>query len=308
MDRGQVIREDRLAVVLLGSAALTACATPQYAVRAPAGHVAPQAHARSSSAPGGYKTGEPYEVGGIWYVPHEQPNYDVTGIASWYGEAFQLKATADGEIFDMNQFSAAHTTLPLPSMVEVTNLDNGRKLTVRVNDRGPFVGGRIIDLSQAAARELGYDRQGLARVRVRYVGPAPLAPTDAGVRYARATPPAYASAAYRPPAVVPVRPARPADEDIFAEPPARGLQVQVKPMVRPARAGRGFDAPAAVTPPRAVTTRGGLPDPGRRLRGRGQRAARRRSAFGPGGSDGGALPEGRHHLLPCVAARTVRRG
>jgi rare lipoprotein A len=166
-------------------------------------------------------------VGGIWYVPHEQPNYNETGIASWYGEAFQLKATADGEIFDMNQFSAAHTTLPLPSMVEVTNLDNGRKLTVRVNDRGPFVGGRIIDLSQAAARELGYDRQGLARVRVRYVGPAPLAPPDAGVRYARATPPAT------PAAVTQVATRRPADEDIFAEAPARGLQVVVKPAVPP---------------------------------------------------------------------------
>jgi rare lipoprotein A len=230
MDRGQVIRVDRLAVVLLASAALTACATPQYAVHAPAGHLAPQSHASGSSAPGRYKTGEPYEVGGIWYVPHEQPNYDETGIASWYGEAFQLKATADGEIFDMNQFSAAHTTLPLPSMVEVTNLDNGRKLTVRVNDRGPFVGGRIIDLSQAAARELGYDRQGLARVRVRYVGPAPLAGPDAGIRYARATPPP----AIRP-AVTQVRTTtRPADEEILAEaPPPRGLQVVVKPLVAP---------------------------------------------------------------------------
>ncbi|HEY0436851.1 MAG TPA: septal ring lytic transglycosylase RlpA family protein, partial [Phenylobacterium sp.] len=129
-------------------------------------------------------TNAPYQVGGIWYVPREQPNYNETGIASWYGDAFQLKATADGEIFDMNQFSAAHTTLPLPSMVEVTNLDNGRKLTVRVNDRGPFVGGRIIDLSRAAAAELGYERSGTAHVRVKYVGPAPLAGPQAGVRYA----------------------------------------------------------------------------------------------------------------------------
>jgi rare lipoprotein A len=226
MGRGQVIRADRLAAVLLAGAALTACATPQYAVRGTAAH-APSPYARSQGGPSGYKTGEPYQVGGIWYVPHEQPNYDETGIASWYGEAFQLKATADGEIFDMNQFSAAHTTLPLPSMVEVTNLDNGRKLTVRVNDRGPFVGGRIIDLSQAAARELGYDRLGLARVRVRYVGPAPLAPPDAGLRYARVTPPAA------PPAITQVATRRPADEDIFAEAPARGLQVVVKPAVPP---------------------------------------------------------------------------
>src|SRR5262249_12240961 len=106
--------------------------------------------------------------------------------ASWYGDAFNMKATADGEIFDMSQFSAAHTTLPLPSLVEVTNLENGRRLVVRVNDRGPFVGGRIIDLSHAAAAELGYAEKGLAKVRVRYVGPAPLAGPHAGLRIAAA--------------------------------------------------------------------------------------------------------------------------
>jgi rare lipoprotein A len=186
MDRQTFKRSGGLAVLLLAGASLAACAsltpTPQYAAREGGRHAAPGA------APGQrtYKTGEPYQVGGIWYVPHEQPHYDETGTASWYGDAFQLKATANGEIFDMNQFSAAHTTLPLPSMVEVTNLDNGRKLTVRVNDRGPFVGNRLIDLSRAAARELGYDRAGLAHVRVRYVGPAPLAGPEAGVRMASA--------------------------------------------------------------------------------------------------------------------------
>jgi rare lipoprotein A len=235
MDRGQIMRTGRLAVVLMAAGSVTACMTPQYAVRAPAGRLAPEAHAKAGPAPGGhYKTGDPYQVGGIWYVPHEQPDYDQTGIASWYGDAFQMKATANGEIFDMNQFSAAHTTLPLPSMVEVTNLANGRKLTVRVNDRGPFVGGRIIDLSHAAATELGYDRQGTARVRVRYVGPAPLGGPEAGIRYAKATPPAYG----------PARSVRPADEEIFAaaapaaptqsdSAPRRGLQVEVKPLVAP---------------------------------------------------------------------------
>jgi len=183
MDRQMFKRSGRLAVVLMAGASLAACATlttPKYAAREGGRHAEPGA------APGQrtYKTGEPYQVGGIWYVPHEQSHYDETGIASWYGDAFQLKATANGEIFDMNQFSAAHTTLPLPSMVEVTNLDNGRKLTVRVNDRGPFVGNRIIDLSHAAARELGYDRAGLAHVRVRYVGPAPLAGPEAGMQVA----------------------------------------------------------------------------------------------------------------------------
>src|SRR5258707_12111682 len=121
------------------------------------------------------------------------------------------RTTANGEIFDVNQFSAAHTTLPLPSMVEVTNLANGRSLTVRVNDRGPFVGGRIIDLSHAAARELGYDRAGLAHVRVRYVGPAPLAGPDAGMRVAPGSPPALSPKPQpaQPPAVQPAAAAPP---------------------------------------------------------------------------------------------------
>ena len=166
---------------------LAACAsltTPKYAVHPGAGG-APPPPVTGSTAHG---TNAPYQVGGIWYVPHEQPGYDMTGIASWSGSAFNMKATANGELFDMSRFSAAHTTLPLPSMVEVTNLDNGRKLIVRVNDRGPFVGGRLIDLSQAAAAELGYERAGTAHVRVRYVGPAPLAGPEAGVRMASNAP------------------------------------------------------------------------------------------------------------------------
>ena len=162
-----------LSVILMAGAALAACATPQplYSNR-----LAPPKLAQSPGSPstGRYKVGEPYQVAGIWYVPKEQPNYDETGMASWYGDAFNLQPTANGEIFDMSAISAAHPTLPLPSMVEVTNLDNGKTLQVRVNDRGPFVGGRVIDLSHAAAQQLGYDRQGLARVRVRYVGPASL--------------------------------------------------------------------------------------------------------------------------------------
>jgi rare lipoprotein A len=155
--------------------------------------------ATTTPAPGGAKVGQPYEVNGRQYTPREQPRYDEVGMASWYGDAFQLRPTANGEIFDMNTVSAAHTTLPLPSLVEVTNLDNGRKLIVRVNDRGPFVDDRIIDLSREAARELGFEHQGLARVRVRYVGPAPLLGPDAGVRVASARPrrsgPVYASRA-----------------------------------------------------------------------------------------------------------------
>jgi len=171
------VRAAQLALVLLAGASLSACATPNYPTRAN-GPVA------GAPAQGGYKVGAPYQVAGIWYVPKEDPTYDKTGTASWYGDEFHQKATANGETFDMNAVSAAHTTLPLPSMVEVTNLDNGKSLVVRVNDRGPFVGDRIIDLSHEAARQLGYDRAGLAHVRVRYVGPAPLTGPDAGLRYA----------------------------------------------------------------------------------------------------------------------------
>jgi rare lipoprotein A len=207
-----------LVVLLLAGAGLAACATPQprYASRM-AGPGETSRPAPSSPGGGRYKVGDPYQVAGVWYVPKEQPHYDETGVASWYGDAFQMKPTANGEIFDMNGISAAHTTLPLPSIVEVTNLDNGRKLKVRVNDRGPFVGGRVIDLSRAAAHELGYDNQGLARVRVRYVGPATLEQPDTSLRYASAgvakplypirqaaTPQPYAAGAYGRAPVEPV--------------------------------------------------------------------------------------------------------
>lgn len=118
------------------------------------------------------KIGRPYQIAGRTYVPARQDDYDRTGVASWYGAKFHGKRTANGEIFNMNGLSAAHTTLPLPSLVRVTNLDNGRAIIVRVNDRGPFVNNRLIDLSRSAAQELGFVRQGTARVRVQYVGPA----------------------------------------------------------------------------------------------------------------------------------------
>lgn len=119
-----------------------------------------------------YKIGAPYKINGRWYRPAENPDYDRIGVASWYGADFHGKTTANGERFDMETVSAAHTTLPLPSIVEVTNLENGRSIRVRLNDRGPYRGGRIIDLSRNAAEQLGFRNKGLARVRVRYVGPA----------------------------------------------------------------------------------------------------------------------------------------
>ncbi|MGF1562468.1 MAG: septal ring lytic transglycosylase RlpA family protein [Geminicoccaceae bacterium] len=119
---------------------------------------------------GVYKLGKPYQIGGRWYHPHYDPEYSAVGIASWYGSAFHGRPTANGERFDKDRISAAHTTLPLPSRVRVTNLENGREIVLRVNDRGPFVDDRLIDLSEAAARELGFHEKGLARVRVDFLG------------------------------------------------------------------------------------------------------------------------------------------
>ena len=118
-----------------------------------------------------YKVGNPYQIDGTWYYPAEDWNYNETGIASWYGEQFHGKYTANGEIFDLNQMTAAHRTLPMPSIVRVTNLDNGRSVEVRVNDRGPYARGRIIDLSRRAAQLLGYEGQGTAKVRVQIMVP-----------------------------------------------------------------------------------------------------------------------------------------
>ncbi len=123
---------------------------------------------------GTYKLGNPYSVAGRWYVPREEHGYDRSGIGSWYGDDFHGRKTANGEVFDMHALSAAHPTLPLPSYAYVTNLQNGRTILVRVNDRGPYVRDRIIDLSHASARALGYDSAGRAQVRVRYAGRAPL--------------------------------------------------------------------------------------------------------------------------------------
>jgi rare lipoprotein A len=123
---------------------------------------------------GKYYVGKPYQVAGEWFTPREQPNYDKKGTASWYGEDFNRRKTSNGEWFDMNRLTAASATLPLPSYVKVTNLDNGREIVVRVNDRGPFVDTRIMDLSKAAADELGYLNKGTTQVRVQYLGPAPL--------------------------------------------------------------------------------------------------------------------------------------
>jgi rare lipoprotein A len=120
----------------------------------------------SSNTGGYYKVGKPYKIKGSWYYPQQNYTYDETGLASWYGQDFHDKLTANGEIFNKNELTAAHKTLPMPSLARVTNLENGRSIVVRINDRGPYVGSRIIDLSQRAAQLLGFEGQGVAKVRV----------------------------------------------------------------------------------------------------------------------------------------------
>ena len=127
---------------------------------------------------GVYMLGKPYQVGGMWYTPREEPGYNRVGRASWYGELFHGRRTANGEIYDMDRLSAASPTLPLPVYAQVTNLTNGRTIVVRVNDRGPYANDRIMDLSRHSAEVLGFRGSGTALVRVKYLGRAPLSGDD----------------------------------------------------------------------------------------------------------------------------------
>ena len=127
---------------------------------------------------GRYRVGKPYTVAGRTYVPEEDVNYKAEGFASWYGSDFHGRYTANGEIFDKESITAAHPTMPLPSYARVTNLRNNKSMIVRVNDRGPYVGNRVIDLSARVARLLEFHGHGVTRVKVEYVGRAPLAGSD----------------------------------------------------------------------------------------------------------------------------------
>jgi rare lipoprotein A len=178
-------------VLLAASAALlAACASPrpetsangtkrskeyfsekQYGVKA-------SPYARASKLVGRDQLGKPYKIRGKWYYPKEDRKYAKVGTASWYGDAFHGRLTANGEVYNVADLTAAHPTMPLPSYARVTNLDTGSSLIVRVNDRGPFHDGRIIDLSKRAARMLDYADVGTARVKVEYVGRAPLEAHD----------------------------------------------------------------------------------------------------------------------------------
>ena len=149
---------------------------PKYGVSA-----SPRLVALGEPVPKGggvYRVGKPYTVAGQIYQPEDNPHYSAEGLASWYGEDFHGRATANGEIFDMSSISAAHPTLPIPSYVRVTNLANRKSIIVRVNDRGPYHQGRLIDVSVRTARLLGFYDVGVTRVRVDYVGRAALEGSD----------------------------------------------------------------------------------------------------------------------------------
>ena len=172
----------RLLSVVAGAALLANCSggigkiDPRYGVSASARVVAPGEPVPKGG--GVYRVGKPYTVGGRTYVPEADSDYSAVGLASWYGADFHGRYTANGEIFDMNAITAAHPTLPLPSYARVTNLKNHRSIVVRINDRGPYVGHRLIDLSTRTAQLLGFYGHGLAKVKVEYVGRAPLAGSD----------------------------------------------------------------------------------------------------------------------------------
>jgi rare lipoprotein A len=218
---------------------LSGCAGAGRGTARPSG-----SQAAGMKANGYYKVGEPYQIAGVWYYPKVDYDYDETGIASWYGEQFHAKQTANGEIFDMNEVSAAHKTLPLPSLVRVTNLENGRSMVIRVNDRGPFAPGRIIDLSRRSAQLLGTDRSGLARVRVQILGDESRAIADAMTR-GRPEPVMVASAAAASTAsdAVPVQ-VRP---DVPNAAPRASVAVQALPL--PASGSAATPAPPVAVAP-----------------------------------------------------------
>ncbi len=162
----------RMIVLAAACIVVTACAESQFLI-----HTAKIVNQTNDAVPsqGRYKIGNPYEINGTWYYPKVNYEYDETGIASWYGPNFHGKLTANGETYDMNALTAAHRTLPLPTWVEVTNLENGRKLNLRINDRGPYAKGRIIDISRQGAQLLGFQTNGTAKIRVRVLAEESLA-------------------------------------------------------------------------------------------------------------------------------------
>ena len=174
--RGVAAAAACLVLANCSSSGLSSRVDPKYGVSS-----SPRVVALGDPVPKGggtYRVGKPYTVAGRVYVPEEDVNYREEGLASWYGDDFHGRLTANGEVFDMASLSAAHPTLPMPCYARVTNLSNGKSLIVRVNDRGPYHGNRVMDVSSRAAELLEFKSHGVARVRVEYVGRAPLEGSD----------------------------------------------------------------------------------------------------------------------------------
>ena len=224
----KVFRGGRFLAVVAVGLMLAACAETQFIVHT-AKRIGKPAEPPPVAGGGVYKVGNPYQIKGVWYHPKEDFEYEETGIASWYGAKFHGRKTANGERFDMNYLSAAHRTLPMPTIVRVTNLENGRTLNLRVNDRGPFARGRILDVSRRAAQLLGFEKQGTARVHVKILanesrtmawrlkGEAELAAVGSPITVSRLPKPPVSSESLAPPAGAAVAPAP--VEPVTVEPP-----------------------------------------------------------------------------------------
>ena len=235
----------RWVFLVLAGFVLTACAETEFIV-----HAAKRVTGAIEEAPQpGYKIGEPYQIQGVWYYPAENYQYDEQGIASWYGVQFHGRRTANGEIYDMNTLTAAHRTLPMPSFVRVTNLENGRSLILKVNDRGPFARGRIIDVSRRASQLLGFHGVGTARVRVQIMADKSralagrmksqvlLVQADTPITVGRIPKPEVKTESLAPPAGAAVAP-----------PPARTANALPAPKYYPPRRGRpGSTIPETVS-------------------------------------------------------------
>jgi len=232
---------------------------PQVAMPAPMPRTAAPVFEQSRVDRDLYKhqrVGKRYTIMGKSYTPKHQPDYDVEGIASWYGDKFHGKPTATGEIYNKNDLTAAHKTLPLNSMLYVTNLENGRTLMVRLNDRGPFIGNRIIDLSEAAANALGTKGKGLGKVRVQYAGPADPMAAKKGARASQPAP--MIAEAPRPVAPTPAPRAqeyRPLRQQPMSQAPApyTAPQIAERPVYETPRVSAPVPAPIAPQAPRPVT-------------------------------------------------------
>ncbi|WP_246206970.1 septal ring lytic transglycosylase RlpA family protein [Methylocystis heyeri] len=202
---------------------------------------------------GRYQVGKPYKIAGKTYYPSERP-YAAVGTASWYGSDFHGRRTANGEVFDRNSLSAAHPTMPLPSYARVTNMNNAHSIVVRVNDRGPYHGGRVMDVSQRVAEALDFHRVGTARVKVEWIGRADLSGSDNAALMAslRTDGSPAALPGMEPPVMVAEEPAPARSRIAYAQPPRRPadideLEAAVAPPAPPPPAARPTMEAAAET-------------------------------------------------------------